>query len=75
MPNSFSNLEYAPKSKLTCRDRLLAEIDSMTPWDKSHTLVYPLLSGSKEPVAHQLQWRACYACTWLNSALACRMRH
>ena len=29
---SFSDLEYADKTKVTRRDRLLGEIDAVTPW-------------------------------------------
>lgn len=32
MQNSFSDLEYAGKKKLTRRDRFLAEIEAITPW-------------------------------------------
>jgi len=32
MQSSFSELEYAAKKKLTRRDRLLAEIETITPW-------------------------------------------
>ncbi|MFO1207257.1 MAG: IS5/IS1182 family transposase, partial [Burkholderiales bacterium] len=32
MQSSFSELEYAAKKKLTRRDRLLAEIEVITPW-------------------------------------------
>ncbi len=32
MQRSFSDLEYAAKPKLTRRDRLLGEIESVTPW-------------------------------------------
>ena len=32
MQSSFTDLEYAAKKKLTRRDRVLAEIDAVTPW-------------------------------------------
>ena len=33
MQKSFSDLEYASKKKLTRRDRFLAEIEKITPWE------------------------------------------
>mgnify|MGYP003595075731 CR=1 FL=1 len=32
MQASFSELEYAAKKKVTRRDRLLGEIEAVTPW-------------------------------------------
>lgn len=32
MQSSFSELEYAAKKKVTRRDRFLAEIEAVTPW-------------------------------------------
>ena len=52
MQKSFSDLEYAPKKKLTRRDRFLAEIDSVTPWGKLHQAVeplYPKVEGAGRP--------------------------
>ncbi len=49
MLKSFSDLEYAAKKKLTRRDRFLAEIDSVTSWDKLHKLIepfYPKVEGA-----------------------------
>ena len=52
MQKSFSDLEYAAKKKLTRRDRFLAEISSVTPWGKLHSLVepfYPKVTGAGRP--------------------------
>jgi len=49
MQNSFSDLGYAAKKKLTRRDRFLAEFDGVTAWSKLHKLVesfYPEVVGS-----------------------------
>jgi len=52
MQSSFSDLEYAAKKKVTRRDRFLAEIDAMTPWDALLTELngfYPTGEGRGRP--------------------------
>ena len=52
MQESFSDLEYAAKKKLTRRDRFLAEIESVTPWGKPHKVIepfYPKVEGAGRP--------------------------
>jgi IS5 family transposase len=41
MQRSFTALEYAAKKKLTCGDRYLAEIDSVSPWEKLYKPIEP----------------------------------
>ncbi|SEL83721.1 hypothetical protein SAMN05216604_1382 [Pseudomonas agarici] len=41
MQSSFSDLEYAAKKKRTRRDRFLAEIDAVTPWQALITELEP----------------------------------
>ena len=38
---SFSELEYAAKKKLTRRDRFLAEIEAVTPWEELVAVIEP----------------------------------
>lgn len=52
MQKSFSDLEYASKKKLTRRDRFLAEIETITPWDKLEQAIepfYPKVVGAGRP--------------------------
>jgi transposase, IS5 family len=52
MQRSFSELEYAAKKKITRRDRFLAEIEAVTPWDalvKVLTPFYPTGDGRGRP--------------------------
>jgi len=52
MQSSFSDLEYASKKKVTRRDRFLAEIEAVTPWDALLTELncfYPTGEGRGRP--------------------------
>lgn len=52
MQSSFSDLEYAAKKKVTRRDRFLAEIEAITPWDALLTELncfYPAGEGRGRP--------------------------
>ena len=52
MQKSFSDLEYANKKKLTRRDRFLAEIEKVTPWEKLQQAIepfYPKVVGAGRP--------------------------
>lgn len=52
MQTSFSELEYAAKKKQTRRDRFLAEIEAITPWDKLIEKIvpfYPKQGGPGRP--------------------------
>ena len=52
MQKSFSDLEYANKKKLTRRDRFLAEIEKVTPWEKLQRAIepfYPKVVGAGRP--------------------------
>lgn len=41
MQTTFSELEYAAKKKQTRRDRFLADIEAVTPWDKLVAVIEP----------------------------------
>jgi IS5 family transposase len=52
MQKSFSDLEYANKKKLTRRDRFLAEIEKITPWEQLQRAIepfYPKVVGAGRP--------------------------
>jgi len=52
MPKSFPDLEYANKKKLTWRDRFLAEIEMITPWEQLQQAIesfYPKAFGAGCP--------------------------
>lgn len=52
MQKSFSDLEYANKKKLTRRDRFLAEIEMITPWEQLQQAIepfYPKVVGAGRP--------------------------
>lgn len=52
MQKSFSDLEYANKKKLTRRDRFLAEIEKITPWEPLQRAIepfYPKFVGAGRP--------------------------
>lgn len=52
MQTSFSELEYAAKKKVTRRDRFLAEIEAVTPWEALETELethYPRGGGRGRP--------------------------
>lgn len=49
MQSSFSDLEYAAKKKLTRRDRFLAEIDAVTPWQALAAELAPFYPTGKGP--------------------------
>ena len=52
MQKSFSDLEYANKKKLTRRDRFLAEIEKITPWEHLQRAIepfYPKVVGAGRP--------------------------
>jgi transposase, IS5 family len=49
MQSSFSDLEYAAKKKLTRRDRFLAEIDAVTPWQALITELQPFYPKGTGP--------------------------
>lgn len=52
MQKSFSDLEYAAKTKLIRRDVFLAKIDSVTPWLQLYALIepcYPKVEGAGRP--------------------------
>jgi IS5 family transposase len=52
MQKSFSDLEYASKKKLTRRDRFLAEIEKITPWEQLQQAIepfYPKVVGAGRP--------------------------
>ena len=47
MQASFSELEYAAKTKMTRRDRFLGEIDAVTPWSALVAEVQPFYPKGK----------------------------
>ena len=52
MQASFSELEYATKQKQTRRDRFLAQIEAVTPWDALTQVIaphYPSSGGRGRP--------------------------
>lgn len=52
MQTSFSELEYASKTKLTRRDRFLAQIEAVTPWailERTVAPFYPSRGGRGRP--------------------------
>lgn len=63
MQKSFSDLEYANKKKLTRRDRFLAEIEKVTPWDKLQQAIEPFYPKVAGAGPRQSVWRGCCACT------------
>jgi IS5 family transposase len=47
MQASFSDLEYASKKKLTRRDRLLAQLDAVTPWSQFEAALAPFYPAGR----------------------------
>lgn len=72
MQKSFSDLEYANKKKLTRRDRFLAEIEKVTPWNELQQVIepfYPKVVGAGRPpigVARMLRMYVAQQCFGLS---------
>ena len=68
MQKSFSDLDRAAKKKLTRRDLLLAEIDSVRPWGKLHKTVEPVEGAGRSLIglARMLRMYAAQQCFGLS---------
>lgn len=64
---SFAQIEYANKKKLTRKDRFLANMETVVPWDRIVAVIEPYYPKSRGRAALRLVYQECYACTLFNS--------
>lgn len=57
--NTFSEMEYDGKKKRTRRDRLLAEIEKITPWLALLVVIAPHYPNEGGEVARRSDWSVC----------------
>lgn len=68
---SFAQAEYASKKKVTRRDRFLAEMDRLVPWDRLVALVTPFYGTKKRgrpPIGAQRMLRVYFLQQWYGLA-------
>jgi len=68
---SFAQAEYAGKRKVTRRDRFLAEMERLVPWDRLVTLVTPFYGTKKRgrpPIGAQRMLRVYFLQQWYGLA-------
>ncbi len=66
---TFASVAWSQKGKVTRRERFLAEMDTVIPWDRLITLIephYPKAGNGRQPLGLEKMLRISFMQQWFN---------